>query len=233
MGLNSSMNGSAVPLVLTSKDFTQFAKWGGVGSTVRAECPSGYQVVAGGSSSSDGSFIGAGSADDAGIAWVVTPSPKAKGEAFATCVSTTRVGSLFARVSAKPVSGLAGATCASGFTLFTGYGRGKIDKSWFEPGRNTFWVRGGGTAYAQCVKTAAGVMIRHAWNRSQFPKFVYAGCGGGNTVIAGSMGDKEWTGPPVQSHPGVASSPGIHGYAGWWTFSHAANELTWAACVKT
>ena len=233
MGPTSSMTSSAVPLNLTAKNFTQFAKWGPVGAVTRAECPSGDKVVAGGSSSSDGSFIGAGWADDKGVAWVVSPRPTAKGEAFAACVSIKDVGSLFTLVSARPINNLASATCGSGYSLITGYGRGTVHKSWFDPGQKTFFVRGGGVAYASCVKDNTGVMIKHAWNRSQFPKNVFAGCGGGNTVIAGSMGNNEWPGPPVQSHPGVGSNPATHGYAGWWTFSHEANELTWAACVKT
>jgi hypothetical protein len=225
-------NPFAVPLrILTSKDFTRPVKWGATpGAAARAECATGSQVVAGGSASSDGSFIGTGYAD--GKAWVVVPGPRAKGEAFASCVSTAAVGSLFAWVSAKPISGVAVAQCASGFILITGYGRGgPITQSWFEP--TSYWVRGGAMAYASCVRSTAGVIITHAWNRSQHPKSVYAGCGGGNSVIAGAMGNREWPGPPIQSRPGVGTGPGVPGYAGWWTFSNAANELTWAACVKT
>jgi hypothetical protein len=216
--------------ILTSKDFTRPVKWGTPGAAARAECPSGSKVVAGGSASSNGSFIGTGYADG-GKAWVVQPSSGVKGEAFASCVSIAAVGSLFAVASAKPINGLAVAQCGSGFILITGYGRGgPITRSWFEP--TSYWVRGGATAYASCVRSDAGVMIKHAWNRSQHPKVVYAGCGGGNAVIAGSMGNSEWPGPPIQSRPGVGSGPGVPGYDGWWSFSNAANQLTWAACVK-
>jgi len=228
---STGQNPFATPLrILTSKDFTRPVKWGATGAPARAECAAGSKVVAGGSASSDGSFVGTGFADGT-TAWVVPATPKAKAEAFASCVSVAAVGSLFTFVSAKPISGLAVAQCGSGFMLITGYGRGgAITASWFEP--TSYWVRGGAMAYASCVKSDAGVSVKHAWNRSQHPKTVYAGCGGGNAVIAGSMGNREWPGPPIQSRPGVASSPGAPGYDGWWTFSNAANELTWAACVK-
>ncbi|MGC1381982.1 MAG: hypothetical protein WA814_13280 [Candidatus Baltobacteraceae bacterium] len=220
---------------LTFADFKTVAKWGTIaGAKVRAECGTGYEVVAGGSSSSDGSTIGTGSADDSGKAWVVQPESKAKGEAFATCVSISTMGSLFQLVSAKPTGpyGTASAKCGTGFMLITGYGRGPIKVSWFDPRSNTFSVRGGATSYASCVKSDDGVTIKNAWNKSQYPKSVYAGCGDGHKAIAGSMGDSGWPGPPVQSHPGNAN-PGAHGSNGWWTFSHKENELTWAACVHT
>jgi hypothetical protein len=117
--------------------------------------------------------------------------------------------------------------------LVTGFGTGTVKTSWYDGSSNTYWVSGGGTAFASCAVNGIGVVIRHAWNHSQKPKNVYAGCGKGYSVIGGAMGDNAWPGPPIQQHPGVESSPGIHGFDGWWTFSNALNELTWAACVPT
>jgi hypothetical protein len=152
---------------------------------------------------------------------------------LATCVSLKRAGPSFRWVAGYSISGLAGAKCGANFTLIGGYGVGTVTTSWFNQGTNTYWVNGGGSAYASCARDRAGVVVRHAWNKSQKPKTVFAGCGSGYTVIAGAMGDGAWPGPPIQEHPGDSGGPGVHGYDGWWTFSNALNELTWAACVPT
>jgi hypothetical protein len=218
---------------LKAKDFKRIAAWGAKGQPALAQCPQGYKVIAGGSSSSDGSFVGTGYANGGVSAWIVKPCGSASAEAFATCVQRrSAVGQTFHWRVGNPVSGLASAQCRVGYILISGYGTGTVTASWFNPSTNTYWVTGGGIAYASCARNDAGVTIRHAWNKSQQPKAVFAGCGAGNTVIGGAMGDSAWPGPPIQEHPGVSSSPGVHGNRGWWTFSNAKNELTWAACVQ-
>jgi hypothetical protein len=231
-GANALAPDSMRSQVITSKDFARVAAWGTEGQLAVAQCPQGFKVVAGGSSSSDGSAVGTGYAESNGNGWVVKPDSTARAEAFATCVNKATRKDFRWRYAA-PVSGLAGAQCRKGYMLITGYGSGTVSTSWFDPGTNTYWVGGGGTAWASCVRNTAGVVIKHAWNKSGKPKNVFAGCGTGYTVLGGAMGDTAWPGPPIQQHPGVESGPGIHGYDGWWTFSNAMNELTWAACVKT
>lgn len=218
------------PDAVTSSDFKRLAAWGSKGIPAVAQCPQGYKVIAGGASSSNGSFVGTGHAEPNLNSWVVKPDSNASALAFATCVSLKHAPSFHWETGAS-VSGLSGARCRAGFTLIGGYGVGTVSRSWFDPNTNTYWVAGGGTAYASCARNYAGVVIRHAWNKSQKPKTVYAGCPSGYTVIGGAMGDSAWPGPPIQEHPGVSGGPGRHGYAGWWTFSNALNELTWAACV--
>ena len=217
--------------MVTISDFKRVVAWGSKGKSAIAQCPQHFKVVAGGSSSNDGSSVGTGHADTNVDGWVVKPNSNASAEAFASCVLRGRVGANFVWRSSAPSNGIAGAQCHGGEMLITGYGSGTVTASWFDPRTNTYWVTGGGTAYASCARTRLGVVIRHAWNKSQKPKTVYAGCGDGYTVIGGAMGDNAWPGPPIQQHPGVGSNPGQHGYKGWWTFSNALNELTWAACV--
>jgi hypothetical protein len=222
------------PSIVTAKQVARVAAWGPKGQVAVAQCPQGDKVVAGGSSSSDGSFVGTGYANSGNTAWIVKPSrSSASAEAFASCVSKGSAGESFRWRLAFPRNGLASAQCRVGYVLVTGYGTGTVKDSWFDPNTNTYWVNGGGTAHASCARSYAGIVIKHAWNKSQKPKIVYAGCGSGYTVLGGSMGDSAWPGPPIQQHPGDASGPAIHGYDGWWTFSDAANELTWAACVRT
>jgi len=218
---------------ITIADFKRIVSWGAKGKSAIAQCPQPYKVVAGGSSSSDGSSVGTGYADLNVNGWVVKPESGAAAESFATCVLRGRFGSAFHWRSSAANSGVAGAQCPLGWMLITGYGQGTVTASWFDPKNNTYWVTGGGTAYASCARNRLGIVIRHAWNQSQNPKAVFAGCGSGYTVIGGAMGDNAWPGPPIQQHPGVSSDPGQHGYKGWWTFSNALNELTWAACVQT
>jgi len=223
----------AQPLTLTASDFTQIAVWGSKGQPAIAQCPRGDKVIAGGSSSNNGTSVGTGAANSDYTSWIVTPESGASAEAFASCIKRGPGGTLFAWRIAGSANGIAGAQCPAGYLIVTGYGQGTVKASWPDPNTNTYWVTGGGDAYASCVRNSAGVVGAHAWNKSQNPKAVYAGCPGGYTVIAGAMGDNQWPGPPIQQHPGVESSPGIHGYNGWWTFSNAANELTWASCVHT
>jgi hypothetical protein len=229
-GANASTNVQSE--LLTSKDFKRLATFGSKGQIAVAQCPQGYKVVAGGSSSSDGSSVGTGYAESNRNGWVVKPNGSASAEAFATCISKADKGKFQWRY-APPISGLAGAQCRKGYTLVTGYSDGTATASWFDSSTNTYWVGGGGEAWASCARNSAGIVIKHAWNQSQKPKNVYAGCGSGYTVIGGAMGNNAWPGPPIQEHPGVESGPGNHGYDGFWTFSDATNELTWAACVKT
>lgn len=214
-------------------DFKRIVAWGSQGKSAIAQCPQHYKIVAGGSSSSDGSSVGTGYADTNVNGWVVKPNSNAAAEAFATCVLRGHFGNGFHWRSSEPVSGIAGAQCRGDYMLVTGFGRGTVSASWFDPRTQTYWVVGGGTAYASCARKSMGIIIKHAWNQSQNPKTVFAGCGTGYTVIGGAMGNNAWPGPPIQQHPGVGSDPGKHGYAGWWTFSNALNELTWAACVTT
>lgn len=216
---------------LQSKDFKRRVAWGAKGKPAVAQCPQGYKVIAGGSSSSDGSFVGTGYANYGNTAWIVKPHGSAAAEAFATCVDRRAGGGSFTWQIGYPASGLASAQCRVGTMLVTGYGTGTVSDSWFNPDTNSYWVTGGGVAYASCVRNSAGILIKHAWNKSQHPKAVFAGCGSGYAVIGGAMGDSAWPGPPIQQHPGVPASPGVQGYRGWWTFSNAKNELTWAACV--
>src|SRR5579862_5507198 len=220
------------PQTLKSKDFKQRVAWGAKGKAAVAQCPQGYKVIAGGSSSSDGSFVGTGYANQGHSAWIVKPRGSAAAEAFATCIGRNAGGANFTWRTGYPASGLSSAQCRVGSILITGYGTGTVTDSWFDPNTNKYWVAGGGLAYASCAHTGAGILIKHAWNQSQHPKAVFAGCGTGYTVIGGAMGDNAWPGPPIQQHPGVPSSPGVQGYRGWWTFSNAKNELTWAACVQ-
>lgn len=189
-------------------------------------------MIGGGSSSSDGSFVGTGYPTGAYTGWVVKIGASASAEAFATCVTQTVYRSSFRWRAGTPVNGIASARCRAGFNAVTGYVLGAAKSSWFDPGSNAFWVTGGGTAYVSCARSATGIFTKHAWNQSQKPKTVFAGCGSGNVVVAGSMGDSQWPGPPIQQHPGDPGSPSVHGDRGWWTFSNAQNELTWAACVK-
>jgi hypothetical protein len=221
-----------VPQSISSADFKRVAAWGSNGQKAVAQCPQGYRVVAGGSSSSDGSSVGTGVPDSTHTAWVVKPQSSVSAEAFASCLRTSLARKTFRWLSAAASSGLAAAQCRPNYMLVTGYGTGTVTTSWFNPATNTYWVGGGGTAFASCARLGSGIVIKHAWNKSQKPKNVFAGCGDGYTVIAGAMGDNAWPGPPIQQHPGIPASPGRHGYTGWWTFSNAQNELTWAACVK-
>lgn len=214
-------------------DVKRVAAWGPKGQKAVAQCPQHYKVIAGGSSSSDGSFVGTGFADSSFNAWVVKPQSGASGEAFASCVPDGIARASFRWRSATAVSGLASAQCRQGYVLVTGFGTGTVTASWFNSGTNTYWVSGGGTAFASCARIAAGIIIKHAWNKSQHPKNVYAGCGDGYAAIGGAMGDSAWPGPPIQEHPGIPEGPGHAGNRGWWTFSNALNELTWAACVPT
>jgi hypothetical protein len=218
---------------LKSSDFKRVAAWGPKGKPAVAQCPQGEKVIAGGSSSNDGSFVGTGYASSSRNAWIVKPNAGASAEAFATCVARGGIGPRFQWRSGYPLSGIASAQCREGYVLVTGYGTGTVTASWFNPDTKTYWVSGGGSAYASCARSDTGVFIRHAWNQSQKPKSVFAGCGSGFAVIGGAMGNSAWPGPPIQQHPGVPSSPGIHGNRGWWTFSNALNELTWAACVQS
>jgi hypothetical protein len=217
---------------LASSDFKHVVVWGSKGQPAVAACPQGYKVIGGGSSSSDGSVAGTGYATNAQAGWVVMATSGASAEAFATCVSNFVFRSSFRWRAGTAVRGIALARCRSGFDVVSGYGLGTVRSSWFDPGANAFFVTGGGTAHASCARSTSGIFIRHAWNQSQKPKTVFAGCGTGNVVVAGSMGDNQWPGPPIQQHPGDPGSPSAHGYRGWWTFSNAQNELTWAACVK-
>lgn len=219
--------------VVTSASFKRIAAWGAKGLLAVAQCPTGYKVIAGGSSSSNGGAVGTGYADTHSNAWIVKPPSGASAEAFATCFLKSAGERTFQWRSAGSSSGVAAARCRTGYILTTGYAKGTAEASWFDGKTNTYWVTGGGIAYASCARSDAGIVIKHAWNRSQKPKAVYAGCDTSYTVIGGSMGDSAWPGPPIQEHPGDASGPATHGYGGWWTFSNAANELTWAACVRT
>jgi len=214
-------------------DFKRIAAWGAKGKLAVVQCPQGYEVVAGGSSSSDGSSVGTGYLDSNGTGWIVKPNSNASAEAFATCVNKATTGRSFMWQSSYPSTGVSAAQCPLGSKLVTGYASGNPSASWFDSNTNTYWVTGNGTANASCVLNDAGIVIKHAWNKSQKPKTVFAGCGSGYSAIGGAMGNSAWPGPPIQQHPGNASSPGSHGYAGWWTFSSALNELTWVACVKT
>jgi hypothetical protein len=218
---------------ISSADFKQIVAWGSKGQQAVAQCPQGYRVIGGGSSSNDGSAVGTGIPDSHRTAWIVKPQSGASGESFASCLRSSVARTTFHWTSSVPASGLAAAQCRPGEILVTGYGTGTVTTSWFNSDTNTYWVGGGGVAHASCARPSAGIVVKHAWNKSQKPKTVFAGCGSGYTVIAGAMGDSAWPGPPIQQHPGIAASPGHHGYAGWWTFSNALNELTWAACVKT
>lgn len=218
---------------LSAGDFKRVVSWGSKGKPAVAQCPQGDKVIAGGSSSSDGSSVATGYADSRRNAWIVKPDSSASAEAFATCIARKPPGTSFEWRAATPASGLAGAQCRSGYTLVTGYAFGTATASWFDSGTNTFWVSGGGDAYASCARDDDGIIVKHAWNKSQKPKTVYAGCGAGRVVIGGSIGDSVWPGPPIQEHPGGASGPSEHGYSGWWAFSNAANVLTWAACVRS
>jgi hypothetical protein len=229
----SQNNPVAAALGVKSSDFAHVAAWGSKGKLAVAQCPQGYSVVAGGTSSSDGSGVGTGYAGTGRTSWIVKPDSSASAEAFATCTSHTIARTDFRWRTVGPTSGVAAAQCRSGYVLITGYGVGSVAASWFNSNTNTYWVTGGATAYASCARSDAGIVIRHAWNKSQKPKNVYAGCGDGYSVIGGSMGDSQWPGPPIQQHPGVSTNPGTPGYDGWWTFSDAANELTWAACVPS
>ena len=223
----------AQPQILHSSEFKRIAAWGAKGQIAVAQCPQGYEVVAGGSSSSDGSFVGTGYTNDNLESWYVKPDSNASAEAFASCLPSATAQESFTWLSAAAISGVASAQCQPGYMLVTGFGSGTITGSWFNASTNTYWVSGGAAANASCARVNAGVVIKHAWNKSQKPKNVYAGCGSGYSAIGGSMGDSQWPGPPIQEHPGIASGPGHHGYDGWWTFSDAMNELTWAACVPT
>ena len=218
---------------LKQSDFKRIAAWGAKGKLAIVQCPQGYKVVAGGSSSSDGSSVGTGYADSNGTGWIVKPNANASAEAFATCVESATVGKSFRWQTAYGSSDVSAAQCPVGSMLVTGYASGTPSASWFNASTNTYWVEGDATANASCVANNAGIVIRHAWNKSQKPKTVFAGCGNGYSAIGGAMGNSAWPGPPIQQHPGNASGPGSHGYAGWWTFSNALNELTWVACVRT
>jgi hypothetical protein len=231
-GANATSRAPIRAPAVTSADFTQIEAWGPKGQPSVAHCPPQHAVIAGGSSSSDGSFVGTGHADTNRSAWIVIPVAEARAEAFATCVLRTAARASFQWRSAGPTDGLAAAQCRTGYMLVAGYATGSVSASWFDPSTRTYWVRGGGTAYVSCARIDAGIQIKHAWNQSQKPKAVFAGCGTGYTVIGGSMGNSAWPGPPIQEHPGAGAAPRIHADRGWWTFSNALNELTWAACVR-
>jgi hypothetical protein len=224
---------SARPLLVTSSDFVRVAVWGAKGEIAIAACPRGYNVVAGGSSSSNGTAVGAGYANTTFTQWIVKPMGSATAESFATCTPRKLYHAAFMWRYGTPVSGLASAQCRSGFDSITGFSEGTATATWFDPGTATFWAAGGATAYVSCARSGAGVIIKHAWNKSQKPKAVYAGCGSGYTNIGGSDGDIQWPGPPLQEHPGIEQSPGKPGNDGWWTLTNALNDLTWAACVQT
>lgn len=216
---------------VTAADFKRVVAWGSKGQLAIASCPQNYKVIAGGTSSNDGSFVGTGYANSKYTAWIVKPQAGASAEAFATCVEKGPIGLYFKWHDSTPVSDIADAQCPADENIVTGFGTGTVTNSWFDPSTNSYWVIGGGIAYAMCANSGVGIVVRHAWNKSQKPKTVYAGCGKGYEVVGGAMGDNQWPGPPIQQHPGIASGPGKNGYDGWWTFSNANNELTWAACV--
>ena len=71
---------------MSSSDFKRVAAWGSKGKIAVAQCPEGYRVVAGGSSSSDGSFVGTGYANSKFDSWYVHPDSNASAEAFASCL---------------------------------------------------------------------------------------------------------------------------------------------------
>jgi hypothetical protein len=218
---------------LTSANFTWVNAWGPRGAAAIAQCPQGDRVVAGGSASSDGSFVGTGVPLSTGTAWSVKAnSSKSYAQAFASCVSGSVFKTYFKWKRAPSVNNYAGAQCDAGSTMIFGYGPGATGSSWFNAGTNTFWVAGGGSSRAMCVLAAAGITIGHAWNKSPKPQHVYAGCGDAATAVAGSMGNSEWRGPPVQERPGIVQGHQPPGTMGWWTSSNADNELTWVACVR-
>lgn len=229
----SAVGNAARSQVLVGSDFKHVATWGYKGVAAIAQCPHNERAIAGGSSSSDGSFVGTGYPGTDNTSWVVKPDKTASAEAFATCISRVLFYRDFRSVIGGSVSGIASARCLSGFILVTGYNMGTAKASWFDQNANTYWVAGGGDSYALCARRDAGIVIKHAWNKSQKPKVVFAGCGKGYTVVGGAMGDTAWPGPPIQEHPGLPTGPASHGYSGWWTYSDALNELTWAACVTT
>jgi hypothetical protein len=224
----------AVQPAVTIANFKRVVAWGPKGTVAVAQCPPGYKIVAGGSSSSNGASVGTGFADFPSNAWIVKPPSNASAEAFASCVGSKEYHKTFRWISAGPIpsSNLAEADCPHGWLVVTGFGvQGTVTASWVNG--NTYWVEGGAIAYASCARPNDGVIVVSAWNKSQKPKTVYAGCGSGYTDIGGSMGDVTWPGPPIQQHPGLASGPATHGYSGFWTFSNANNELTWASCVRS
>ncbi|HEY2553936.1 MAG TPA: hypothetical protein VGI15_01695, partial [Candidatus Cybelea sp.] len=77
---------AVAPQSISKADFKQVAAWGSKGQKAVAQCPQGYRVVAGGSSSSDGSLVGTGVPDSTHTAWVVRPQSGASAEAFASCL---------------------------------------------------------------------------------------------------------------------------------------------------
>jgi len=221
------------PRTASSSDFEWVRAVGAPGQKAVAQCRAGYTVIGGGSSSSDGSPVGDGAPDISTNSWVVTPGgSNVTAYSQASCASTSLGLGSFKWVAAANSNGLAGATCGAGYMLITGYGsNGVVKASWFNPDTNTFWISGKASAHASCAATSLGITIKHAWNQSQYPDHVFANCGTGNVVIAGSMGDEQWPGPPIQEHPAGGAIPSTVGDLVWYAFGSAANIVTWAACV--
>jgi hypothetical protein len=224
------------PIHVSAADFRWVSSWGAAGGTAIAQCPQSFKLIGGGSSSSDGSFVGAGHPVLGRTAWAVKAgSSTAKALAQASCVSNTVAAAAFRWVSGAAVNDLAAAKCPANALLVTGYastGSTPIKGAWVNASTNTFFVEGGTTAHAMCALSGIGVWVHRAWNQSQKPMMVFAGCGSGNTVIGGTMGDNAWPGPPSQEHTGTASNPGTPSTNGWWVFSSADNAMSWATCVS-
>src|SRR5579863_4317133 len=106
------------PLIVTAADVDRVVAWGPKGQVAVAQCPQGDKIVAGGSSSSDGSFVGTGYANSGNTAWIVKPSrSSASAEAFASCVVRGTAGQAFRWRSAFPNHRLASAQCRVGYVI--------------------------------------------------------------------------------------------------------------------
>lgn len=227
----NSMGASLMPLkTLKLKDFTFVnAGPGTPGALVTAKCPAGARyVVAGGANSANGKPVGTGSATKDQTGWVAG-GRDARAIAYATCVSSAAQGlfKLVIQTTANGPDNTRHAQCGSGWQLITGYGGNPEPVTWFDPKTNTFSVRGGGIAYAECVMENTGVSIKNSGIGSGLKQ--YAPCGKDNTVIGGAGGSSDAPGPPDKSYPATTNDKA--GHTAWWTHTTKGKMKTWAACV--
>lgn len=228
-------NNAALLPHLSVKNFTWVSKTGTAGQKVAVQCPTGYRLIGGASSSVDGSAVGIGWAQPKRNKWWVQPSiSSAQAIAIASCVSTSVPKWDFVWRLQRSGAGIASVQCPSGYVLVTGYAKitakaQQITQTYVKNG-DSFVVTGGARAGASCGKGSAGIVTFPKWGASQNPKQVYSPCGTGYSAIGGNTGTSQWPGPPIQQHRGT-SKPGVVGSAGWWVFAGGENVVSYAVCV--
>ncbi|HEY1655725.1 MAG TPA: hypothetical protein VGF86_11470 [Candidatus Tumulicola sp.] len=201
---------------------------------VVATCPTGWTMIAGGSTTADGGNVGTGTPSGNGWATVGTPSETVY--AYASCARNS-IASNFVWVG--PYKMPAGqkevfASCPTNGTLIMGYA---VDESYeaavYPKTGNDSWAAGGRPsvkAWAACTTYAISPRVINVWGPSQYPGHVLAGCpSAAPTVIGGSMGDAQgssfFPGPPTAEFPKTKAGQG------WSVYSGISNVLARAVCL--